>query len=82
MNAPMIQRADTTREQRMAIRNFLASAARAGFVLIEREAIIPQPLTAAEEVELIDRHFGIDRAQLQAERNALLTPGSDCACGD
>lgn len=82
MSAPMIQRADATREQRMVIRNFLASAARDGYVLIEREAVLPQPLTPEEEVELIDRHFGIDRSQLQAERNALLTPGAECACGD
>lgn len=82
MTPPMIQRADATREQRMVIRNFLASASRQGFALVETAAVVPQPLTAKEEVELIDRHFGIDRAQLQAERNALLTPGADCACGD
>jgi hypothetical protein len=78
----MIQRADATREHRMAIRNFLASAARSGFILVERDAVIPQPLSGEDEIELIDRHFGIDRAQLQSERAALLTPGADCACGD
>lgn len=82
MSAPMIQLADATREKRMAIRDFLASASRHGYMLIERDAIIPVPLDTAEEVELIDRHFGINREQLVAERAALLTPGAECACGD
>jgi len=78
----MIHRANATADTREAIRGFLATAAEAGYILIERGALIPQAITPDEELALVDRHFGIDRAQLNAERAAILTPGAECACGD
>lgn len=78
----MIHRANATADTREAIRGFLATASAAGYILIERDALLPQALAPGDELALIDRHFGIDRAQLNAERSALLTPGAECACGD
>ena len=80
--SPMMHRAAATADTREAIRGFLAAAADQGFILVERGALIPTPITPADELALIDRHFAIDRAQLQAERAAQLTPGAECACGD
>lgn len=76
----MIQLANATAERRCAIRDFLADASAAGLILVERDALIPQPITPAQELALIDRHFGIDRTVLNAERAAQLNPGAECAC--
>jgi hypothetical protein len=78
--APMTQRLAATLPQRLAVRDFLAFAATRGALLTDQSALIPQAMTRAEQEAMLDAHYGIDRAQLAAERAAQLTPGAECAC--
>lgn len=78
--APMTQRLAAAQPLRAAVEAFLAYAAAHGHLLTDQSALIPQAMTRAEQEAMLDAHFGIDRAALNAERAAQLTPGAECAC--
>jgi hypothetical protein len=80
MSAPMTIRYAATEPSRAQMHEFVEAIRTAGFKIIDDSGLLPEELTPNQISALIDRQFGIDREQLNAERAAQLQPGAECAC--
>ncbi len=80
MNNPQSKLYADTLAQRSQILAFLTAAGAAGAVLVEKGSLLPTEIPPAQLTVILDQHLGVDRAALNAERAAELTPGGHCAC--
>ncbi len=80
MSAPMTSRYNATLAARDEVHKFVEAIRRDGIKIVDDSGLFPRELTPLEISQAIDRQFGIDRAQLHAEREAALQPGAECAC--
>ncbi|MDD2763456.1 MAG: hypothetical protein PHE83_05720 [Opitutaceae bacterium] len=73
----------STAHDRGEILIFLHAAQGAGYRLCREDPLLGTWTPTPDDIEgLLDAHFGIDRAALNAERAAQLQPGAECACGE
>lgn len=79
---PMTIRYTRTEDARSLIHKFVEAIRRDGIRIVDSSGLLPEELTPLQISNLIDRHFGIDRARLDAERAATREPGAECACGE
>lgn len=79
---PITTRYVAAEPARGAVHAFVEFARPHGIKLIDETGLIPQELSVLQVSQLIDQWQDIDRDQLNAERQAALQLGAECACGE
>lgn len=80
MSAQMTQLYQATLAARDQIHGLIEAARSKGVTLVDGTGLLPQELTVLQVSQLIDEYFGIDRGQLDAERQAALEAAGECPC--